>query len=85
MSSTPECADKPLKYPMLFVQAGVVLLTKVDLLPYVSFDMDMFRRDVRSLNPKSPIIELDLISGAGMDEWLSFVSSRAMEKRGHAR
>ena len=84
VSSVPEGGDKPLKYPMLFVQAGIVLLTKTDLLPYVRFDMEMFRKDVRSLNPKCPIIELDLISGAGMDEWLSFVSVKLEEKRRNA-
>jgi hydrogenase nickel incorporation protein HypB len=84
VSSTPEGADKPLKYPMLFATAGVVLLTKTDLLPYVSFDEEMFRRDVRSLNPKCPIIELDLTSGEGIDQWLSFVSAKIEEKRRHA-
>jgi hydrogenase nickel incorporation protein HypB len=81
VSSVPEGADKPLKYPMLFVQAGAVLLTKTDLLPHVRFDMEMFRRDVRSLNPTCPIIELDLMSGGGVDEWLSFISGRLEEKR----
>ena len=82
VSSTAEGADKPLKYPMLFASARVVLLTKTDLLPYVRFDMEMFRRDVRGLNPQSPILELDLTSGAGVDEWLSFISSKIEEKRG---
>ena len=82
--STPEGADKPLKYPLLFVQAEAVLLTKVDLLPYVRFDKELFLRDVRSLNPKSPIIELDLISGAGVGEWTSFLSGRMKEKRARA-
>jgi hydrogenase nickel incorporation protein HypB len=83
--STPEGADKPLKYPMLFVQAEAVLLTKVDLLPYVRFDKELFLRDVRSLNPKSPVIELDLISGAGVEEWTSFLSGRLKEKRAHVK
>ena len=82
--STPEGADKPLKYPLLFVQAEAVLLTKVDLLPYVRFDKELFLRDVRSLNPKSPIIELDLISGAGVGDWTSFLSDRMKEKRARA-
>jgi len=84
VSSVPEGSDKPLKYPTLFVQAGIVLLTKTDLLPYVRFDMEVFRRDVRSLNPKCSIVELDLISGSGVDEWLSFVSAKLEEKRRNA-
>ena len=84
VSSTPEGADKPLKYPMLFASAEIVLLTKTDLLPYVRFDMEMFRRDVQNLNPKCPIVELDLISGAGIDKWLSFVSAKVEKKRNYA-
>ena len=84
VSSVPEGADKPLKYPMLFVQAEIVLLTKTDLLPYVRFDMEMFRQDVRFLNPKCSIVELDLMSGAGLDEWLSFVTAKLEEKRRNA-
>jgi hydrogenase nickel incorporation protein HypB len=88
VSSTPEGADKPLKYPTLFVQAGAVLLTKIDLLPCVRFDREMFMRDVRSLNPRAPVIELGLTdSGAGdsgVGEWISFVSEKMREKRSHA-
>ncbi|MDR2137290.1 MAG: hydrogenase nickel incorporation protein HypB [Synergistaceae bacterium] len=84
VSSTPEGADKPLKYPMLFAQAEAVLLTKTDLLPYVRFDKELFLQDVRSLNPGCPIIELDLLSGAGIEKWVSFLSERLREKRAHA-
>jgi hydrogenase nickel incorporation protein HypB len=84
VSSVAEGADKPLKYPMLFSQAEAILLTKVDLLPYVNFDKDLFLRDVRGLNPRSPIIELDLNSGAGVGAWISFISDRLGGKRSHA-
>jgi hydrogenase nickel incorporation protein HypB len=85
VASVPEGADKPLKYPMLFSQAKAVLLTKIDLSPYVNFDKELFLRDVRSINPKSPVIELDLISGAGIEEWISFIAGRLKEKRAHAQ
>ncbi|MDR2528785.1 MAG: hydrogenase nickel incorporation protein HypB [Synergistaceae bacterium] len=81
VSSVPEGADKPLKYPMLFSQAAVVLLTKVDLLPYVKFDKALFARDVKALNPKAPIMELDLTSGAGLESWIAFIAKRLEEKR----
>jgi hydrogenase nickel incorporation protein HypB len=81
VSSVPEGADKPLKYPMLFAQAEAVLLTKTDLLPYVRFDKDLFIRDVRSLNPRAPIMELNLTSGEGIGQWVSFVSARLQEKK----
>ena len=81
VSSVPEGADKPLKYPMLFSQAAAVLLTKVDLLPYVRFDKDLFLRDIRALNPKALIMELDLTSDAGLESWLAFIAGRLEEKR----
>jgi hydrogenase nickel incorporation protein HypB len=81
VSSVPEGADKPLKYPMLFTQAEAVLLTKTDLLPYVRFDKDLFVRDVRSLNPKAPLLELDLTSGEGIGQWTSFILERLKAKR----
>ncbi|MCL2011082.1 MAG: hydrogenase nickel incorporation protein HypB [Synergistaceae bacterium] len=84
VSSVPEGADKPLKYPMLFHQAKAVLLTKVDLLPHVEFDKELFLKDVKSLNPQSPVIELDLTSGAGIEDWISFLYARLEEKRAHA-
>jgi len=83
VSSVPEGADKPLKYPMLFSQAKAVLLTKVDLLPYVKFDKELFLKDVKSINFQSPIIELDLTSGAGIEDWFFFLSDRLKEKRAH--
>ncbi|MDR1730462.1 MAG: hydrogenase nickel incorporation protein HypB [Synergistaceae bacterium] len=81
VSSTPEGADKPLKYPLLFVQSGAVLLTKIDLLPFVRFDKEMFLRDLRTLNPKAPLMELDLASGRGLDAWISFIVEKIQEKR----
>lgn len=84
VSSVPEGADKPLKYPMLFSQAKAILLTKTDLLPYVRFDREMFLRDVHALNPAAPLMEIDLISGEGLSEWVDFISAKAREKRANA-
>jgi hydrogenase nickel incorporation protein HypB len=81
VSSVPEGSDKPLKYPMLFAQAEAVLLTKTDLLPYVRFDKAMFTRDVKSLNPRAPVLELNLTSGEGIGQWISFISERLKRKR----
>jgi hydrogenase nickel incorporation protein HypB len=81
VSSVPEGPDKPLKYPMLFAQAEAVLLTKTDLLPHVRFDKDLFMRDVRALNPRAPVLELDLTSGGGVGEWISFIAGRLKDKR----
>jgi len=79
--STPEGADKPLKYPMLFANALAIVLTKTDLLPYVRFDMQMFKEDISSINPLIPVFEIDLISGNGMNSWLDFITKKLEEKR----
>ena len=81
--STPEGADKPLKYPYLFASSQAVLLTKTDLLPHLSFDMEMFTRDVKKLNPEVPLLLLDASSGEGYDRWISLLKERVREKRTH--
>jgi len=79
--STPEGADKPLKYPMLFANSLAIVLSKMDLLPYVRFDMHMFKKDISSINPVAPVFEIDLINGGGINEWLEFISQKIEEKK----
>ena len=59
VASTTEGNDKPLKYPNMFQTADVVVLNKIDLLPYINFDVDKFISDVRKLNPD---VEIHLCS-----------------------
>ena len=79
--STPEGADKPLKYPMLFASSHAIVLTKTDLLPYVKFDMQMFRKDISSINPVVPTFEVDLVNGDGIDAWIQFISKKIEDKK----
>jgi hydrogenase nickel incorporation protein HypB len=79
--STPEGADKPLKYPMLFANSHAIVLTKTDLLPHVRFNMQMFKDDISSINPVVPVVEIDLINGNGMDAWLEFIAKKLEEKK----
>ena len=79
--STPEGADKPLKYPMLFATSHAIILTKTDLLPYVRFDAQMFRDDLSSINPLAPVFELDLLNGNGISKWIEFIVQKIEEKR----
>jgi len=81
VNSIPEGSDKPLKYPHLFHKAGAVLLTKLDLLPYISFDKDLFERDVFKLNPKVPVIEMVPVQGKGIEEWVRLINTWLEEKR----
>ncbi len=67
--SVTEGADKPLKYPHIFGSATLILLNKIDLLPYVDFDVLRFERDVRLVNKDAQILEVSATRGDGLDEW----------------
>lgn len=69
--SVTEGNDKPVKYPLLFQTADVVVLNKIDLLPYVQFDTARFWQDVRTVNPRAVQIEACAVTGAGADALLS--------------
>lgn len=77
VTSVTEGADKPLKYPHMFRTADVVLLNKVDLLPYVAFDTDRFEYSVRQTNPRTPILRISATSGDGITDWLDWLRERA--------
>jgi hydrogenase nickel incorporation protein HypB len=65
--------DKAAKHPYLVQAADVLLLNKIDLLPYVPFDRSVFEADVRLLNPTVPILEISAATGAGLDAWLDWL------------
>lgn len=65
--------DKAAKHPFIIREADLLLVTKTDLLPYIPFDRELFRQDVRRLNPQAHIMELSARSGEGMDGWLDWI------------
>ena len=71
--SVTEGDDKPLKYPLMFRQADVVLITKVDLLPHLPVDLATIRRNILSINPEATVIEVSALSGEGIDAWHHWV------------
>ncbi len=71
--SVTEGADKPLKYPHMFAAADLIVINKIDLLPYVDFDLDRCRRDARSLRPDVDIVSLSVKSGTGIDAWYEWI------------
>ncbi|MRR51228.1 MAG: hydrogenase accessory protein HypB [Rhodocyclaceae bacterium] len=71
--SITEGEDKPIKYPDMFAAADVMILNKVDLLPYLNFDINAAIAFARRVNPAIRVIQLSATSGAGMDEWLAFL------------
>jgi hydrogenase nickel incorporation protein HypB len=75
ISSTAEGSDKPYKYPSVFQKAAAVILTKMDIAPYVGFDMDYFASGVKSLNPDAPIFPVNARTGEGFDEAVSWLAS----------
>jgi hydrogenase nickel incorporation protein HypB len=71
--SMPEGDDKPYKYPLMFSEADVVLVNKVDLLPYLDFNLDAFRKVVTGLNPKVKIFPVSCKTGEGLAAWFAWL------------
>ncbi len=74
--STPEGADKPSKYPLMFQESSVLIINKTDLIPYVDFDLPKARRDALALNNKLRIIEVSCKTGEGLDAWYEWLTDR---------
>lgn len=74
--SVTEGEDKPLKYPLMFRSVELVLVNKVDLLPYVSFDLDAFHRHLDAVNPGVKRIMMSARTGEGIEEWCSWLLAR---------
>lgn len=77
IASVPEGDDKPLKYPLMFMVADVILVNKIDLLPYSNFDLNAYRKSVKGLNDKVEVIEISCATGQGIDKWLGWVKGQA--------
>jgi len=73
ISSLPEGDDKPIKYPLIFVDADAVIINKMDLLPHVDFDIAAFRRSITGLNPKVEVFQLSCKTGEGVERWCSWI------------
>ena len=74
--SVPEGHDKPLKYPLMFQVCDVVLVNKIDVLPYFDFDMDKCREYVALRNPNARVIPICARTGEGIDEWADWLKER---------
>lgn len=71
--SVPEGDDKPLKYPLMFSVCDVVLINKIDVLPYFDFDMDTCRQNILMRNPNARIIPVCARTGEGIDAWTDWL------------
>lgn len=75
VASVTEGEDKPLKYPHMFRAADVIVLNKVDLLPYVNFDVFAFERAARELKPTVKVFQLSATRGDGLGQWFEWLQS----------
>ncbi len=79
--SVTEGDDKPFKYPAIFARAAVTVLTKIDLLPHLPFDVPAVEEQLRSLNPEGIILQTSAITGEGIDAWCGLLTERLTTKR----
>lgn len=75
IASIPEGDDKPLKYPSIFHEVDALVISKMDLLPYITFNLDEYRRLVRSIKPGIRLFEVSCVTGQGMAEWLEWLKT----------
>lgn len=73
--SVTEGEDKPLKYPYIFGTADLVILTKIDLLPYLQFDIELCIQNIRAVNPKAKILQLSVFNNQGLANWFAWLDS----------
>lgn len=72
-----EGEEKPLKYPVMFRAADVVVVNKVDLLPHLDFDLGLFLANLRAVNPSARVIQSSARTGAGVEEWCGWLTDQA--------
>ncbi|HBY56803.1 MAG TPA: hydrogenase accessory protein HypB [Candidatus Atribacteria bacterium] len=80
MVSIPEGDDKPIKYPVMFRKAKVLLVNKIDLLPYTNFNMSKIKKDAMSINPEIKIFEISCRTGEGLDIWVDWLKEQVRKK-----
>jgi hydrogenase nickel incorporation protein HypB len=81
VASIPEGADKPYKYPGMYRGVDTLIVNKIDLLPYIDFDMDYFTRGVEVLNPGLTTFPVSCRTEEGLDEWVEWIRAQVTEAR----
>jgi hydrogenase nickel incorporation protein HypB len=76
--SIPEGDDKPHKYPVMFAEADVVLVNKIDVLPYFDFKLDVFHEIIGGINPSASVFPVCARTGEGLDRWFSWIEEKLM-------
>jgi len=78
--SVPEGDDKPYKYPAMFAAVDAIVVNKIDLLPYVEFDLTAFHKLVTGLNPNVRVFEVSCKTGQGMETWAAWLAAQRVEE-----
>lgn len=81
VSAVTEGSDKPYKYPLAFEKADIIILNKVDLIPYLDFDEEFFTKGVRALNKDVPIFKVSGKTGEGFEEVAAWLEEKAASIR----
>jgi hydrogenase nickel incorporation protein HypB len=81
VASIPEGDDKPYKYPGMYRGVDAVVINKIDLLPYVPFRMDFFKKGIEALNPGVVQFELSCCTGEGLDAWLNWIVAQVTRNK----
>jgi hydrogenase nickel incorporation protein HypB len=79
--ATTEGDDKPKKYPRMFLTSELMLVSKVDLLPYLPFEVDNVVEDARDINPDIEVMEISSIKDVGIDAWCEWLLNKVEEKQ----
>ena len=74
--SVTEGEDKPLKYPDMFMSSQICIINKIDLLPYLEFDLEKAKDYALRVNPKLKFFEVSATTGKGMDEWITWLHAQ---------
>jgi len=80
LMSITEGEDKPVKYPLAFHLATAIVITKMDLLPYLRFDLELCHQYIKKVNPSAPIFHVSSYELQGFEDWLSWLKRKAIRK-----
>lgn len=81
IASVPEGDDKPYKYPNIYRGIDALILNKVDLLPYINFNMDYFKRGIEILNPDVEFFPISCTTGEGVADWVNWLKKRVAQSK----
>jgi hydrogenase nickel incorporation protein HypB len=78
--STPEGVDKPTKYPLMFSKADLLIINKIDLIPYVDFDIKALEKSLKLIRPSLEIIKVSCKTGEGLTDWYRWLTNHVKTK-----